>query len=265
MAFPKYFRNVPDFDYVSRLPGAKNISDYVRVKNLFRRAKIREDIFQDITYFTKYKVNANDRPDNVAKEIYGDSNLDWLVMLSNNIINLENEWQLQQRDDLESLPWVIPFKAWHPEGLEFNALAVWTVENKSVSSLSYAKQITRLINTYSKEIKSENLSIIGDFNTSIQGPSKGPHQENLQLLDSLNLFSAYHTLNGLNHGEEKEMTLKWIGPGKKEYLYHCDFIFLQKKILNGGMSFIYELWSGEHTKLSDHQPVVVDIQDMSLQ
>ena len=176
-----------------------------------------------------------------------------------------NEWQLQLRDDLESLPWVIPFKAWHPEGLEFNALAVWTVENKSVSDLSYAKQITRLINTYSKEIKSENLSIIGDFNTSIQGPSKGPHQENLQLLDSLNLFSAYHTLNGLNHGDEEEMTLKWIGPGKKEYLYHCDFIFLPKKILDGGKSFIYKLWSGEHTKLSDHQPVVVDIQDKSLQ
>ena len=176
-----------------------------------------------------------------------------------------NEWQLQQRDDLESLPWVIPFKAWHPEGLEFNALAVWSVENKDVSDLSYAKQITHLINTYSDEIKSENLSIIGDFNTSIQGPSKGPHRENLTLLDSLNLFSAYHTLNGLNHGEEKEMTLKWIGPGKKEYLYHCDFIFLPQQFLNGAKSFIYELWTGEHTKLSDHQPVVVDISDQSLE
>lgn len=97
MAFPKYFRNVPDFDYVSRLPGSKSISDYVRVKNLFRRAKIREDIFQDITYFTRYKVNADDRPDNVAKEVYGDSNLDWLIMLSNNIVNLQNEWPMPQQ------------------------------------------------------------------------------------------------------------------------------------------------------------------------
>ena len=96
MAFPKYFRNVPDFDYVSRLPGAHNISDYVRVKNLFRRASIRPDIFEDVTYFTQYKVNPNDRPDNVAKEVYGDANLDWVVMLSNNIIHLENEWPLTQ-------------------------------------------------------------------------------------------------------------------------------------------------------------------------
>ena len=96
MAFPSYFRNVPDFDYVSRLPGSKSISDYVRVKNLFKRARIRPDIFEDVTYFTQYKVNPNDRPDNVAKEVYGDANLDWVVMLSNNIIHLENEWPLTQ-------------------------------------------------------------------------------------------------------------------------------------------------------------------------
>ena len=96
MAFPSYFRNVPDFDYVSRLPGSKSISDYVRVKNLFKRARIRPDIFEDVTYFTQYKVNPNDRPDNVAKEVYGDANLDWIVKLSNNIIHLENEWPLTQ-------------------------------------------------------------------------------------------------------------------------------------------------------------------------
>ena len=97
MANKKYFQHVPDFDYVSRLPGPKNLSDYVRVKNLCKRAKIRPDIFEDITQFVKYKVNANDRPDNVAFDVYKDSNLDWLILLSNNIINLESEWPLTQR------------------------------------------------------------------------------------------------------------------------------------------------------------------------
>ena len=97
MANKKYFRNIPDFDYISRLPGGKNISDYVKTKNLFKRAKIRDDIFEDITYFVKYKISGDDRPDNVAFDVYRDSNLDWLVMLSNNIINLANEWPLTQR------------------------------------------------------------------------------------------------------------------------------------------------------------------------
>jgi hypothetical protein len=92
----KYFRNVPNFEYVNRTKDGQNISDYTEVKNIFKRAKLREDIFQDLTYFTKYQVVGDARPDNVAFEVYGDANLDWLVMLCNNIMNLETEWPLTQ-------------------------------------------------------------------------------------------------------------------------------------------------------------------------
>ena len=88
-----YFSEVPDFEYVSRLPDAK-ISDYIRVKNLFRRGFLREDIFQDLTFFTKYQVRGDDRPDNVAFEIYKDSTLDWLVLTANNIVNIQDEWPI---------------------------------------------------------------------------------------------------------------------------------------------------------------------------
>ena len=87
----KYFRNIPNFEYVDRTKDGQNISDYTEVKNLFKRGKLREDIFQDLTYFTKYKVVGDMRPDEVAYDVYGDANLDWIVMLSNNIINFENE------------------------------------------------------------------------------------------------------------------------------------------------------------------------------
>ena len=93
----KFFRYVPDFDYVSRLSKAQNISDYVRVKNLFKRTKISEQVFNDLTYFTKYQVISDERPDNVAFKIYGDSNLDWLILIANNIINLQQEWPLEHR------------------------------------------------------------------------------------------------------------------------------------------------------------------------
>ena len=92
-----YFKYIPDFDYVSRLPKAQSISDYLRVKNLFKRTKISQTIFDDLTYFTKYQVIADERPDNIAYKIYGDSNLDWMVMLANNITNLQNEWPLEEQ------------------------------------------------------------------------------------------------------------------------------------------------------------------------
>ena len=38
----------------------------VKLKNFFKRAKLRDDIFQDLTFFTKYIVEGDDRPDNVA-------------------------------------------------------------------------------------------------------------------------------------------------------------------------------------------------------
>jgi len=91
-----YFRHLPNFDYVSRLPKAQSISDYIQVKNLFKRTKINENIFQDLSYFTKYQIVGDERADNIAHRLYGDAKLDWIVLLCNNIINLENEWPLEE-------------------------------------------------------------------------------------------------------------------------------------------------------------------------
>jgi len=91
-----YFRQVPDFDYVNRDSDGKSIGDYQVVKNLFKRIKIREDILQNLAYFTQYKIQGDDRPDNVAFEIYEDETLDWVVLLSNNIMNIQDEWPMTQ-------------------------------------------------------------------------------------------------------------------------------------------------------------------------
>ena len=90
-----YFKKVPDFEYVSRLPDA-NISDYIPVKNLFKKGALREDIFQDLSFFTKYQVEGDDRPDNVAFKLYNDSSLDWLVLTANNVVNVKTEWPMTQ-------------------------------------------------------------------------------------------------------------------------------------------------------------------------
>ena len=92
-----YFRNIPNFEYVNRTKDGQFISNYTQVKNFFKKGKMREDIFQDLTVFEKYNVKGDDRPDNVANEIYGDPTLDWVVLTSNNIVNIYNEWPLTQQ------------------------------------------------------------------------------------------------------------------------------------------------------------------------
>jgi hypothetical protein len=96
MAKP-YFRQIPNFEYVSRNSGEQNISDYVPVKNLFKRAKLREDIFGDLNFFEKYSIIGDERPDNVAFKYYNDDTLDWVVLISNNILNIQSEWPMTQR------------------------------------------------------------------------------------------------------------------------------------------------------------------------
>ena len=93
-----YFSNLGDFLYVNRTREGRGEGDYSLVKNLFKRAKLREDIYQDLTFFTKYDVLGDDRPDNVADLIYGDPTLDWVVLISNNIVNVQSEWPLSQGD-----------------------------------------------------------------------------------------------------------------------------------------------------------------------
>tara|TARA_B100000287_G_scaffold2418_1_gene2394 strand:- start:162 stop:833 length:672 start_codon:yes stop_codon:yes gene_type:complete len=92
-----YFSKVPNFEYVSRLPNAK-ISDYITVKNLFKRGFLRSDIFEDLATFEQYQIKGDDRPDNVANSFYQNPDLDWLVLISNNIVNIQTEWPLMQRD-----------------------------------------------------------------------------------------------------------------------------------------------------------------------
>ena len=96
MANP-YFRNMPNFEYVNRTKDGQFISNYTQVKNFFKKGRMREDIFQDLTIFEKYNIKGDDRPDNVANEIYGDPTLDWVVLTSNNIVNIYNEWPLSQQ------------------------------------------------------------------------------------------------------------------------------------------------------------------------
>ena len=91
-----YFRQVPNFEYVNRTKGNTDISNYINVKNLFKRGRLRPDIIGNLNFFTKYKIIGDDRPDNVAYKEYNNSSLDWVVLLSNNILNIQDEWPLPQ-------------------------------------------------------------------------------------------------------------------------------------------------------------------------
>lgn len=90
-----YLNSLPNLKYPSLNPKSNSLFDLDDVKNFFVRLIIREDIFQNVNFNTKYKIKGNERPDNVAEKVYGNSKLDWIVLLSNNIIDVYNEWPVE--------------------------------------------------------------------------------------------------------------------------------------------------------------------------
>ena len=89
-----YFRELPELDYQSFLSDAITSQDYLKVKNLFRRNKLRDDLQSSFTLFNKYEIVEGARPDTVAEEFYGKADLDWVVLMTAGIINARDEWPL---------------------------------------------------------------------------------------------------------------------------------------------------------------------------
>ena len=96
-----YFQELPNIAHTSLLPVRNKIEDRIIVKNFFKRSKLRTDVDQAITAFNYYYIEDQQRPDILAQELYGDSELDWVVLISNNITNVRNQWPLNH-DDLHS-------------------------------------------------------------------------------------------------------------------------------------------------------------------
>jgi len=89
-----YFRELPELEYQSFLSDAISSKEYLTVKNLFRRNKLRDDLQNVFTIFDKYEIVEGARPDMVAEEFYGDAELDWVVLMTAGIINVRDEWPL---------------------------------------------------------------------------------------------------------------------------------------------------------------------------
>ena len=77
-----YFRQVPRLDYPSLTNDRTSAYDFQIVKNMFKRAVLRDDIFDSVIAFEKYSVIGDERPDQVAYDFYQDSGLDWVVSVS---------------------------------------------------------------------------------------------------------------------------------------------------------------------------------------
>ena len=88
-----YFNLIPNIKYDTKPVGYPfTSSDYVTAKNFFRRYQINPDIFNYSVYYTRYAIDDGETPAGIANRIYGSPFYDWVVILTNNIINPLFDW-----------------------------------------------------------------------------------------------------------------------------------------------------------------------------
>jgi hypothetical protein len=174
-----YFRELPNISYISRLPDVSSNEEYITVKNLFKRAKIRTDINNAITAFDYYQILDNQRPEIVSSSLYGDPELDWVILIVNNITNVRDQWPLNNNDlynymidkygSEEALSSIHHYETTElkdeydrlvvPSGLEVdsNFTVTYTKFNNTVSTVSPIKQVTNY--EYETNINEEKRKI----------------------------------------------------------------------------------------------------------
>lgn len=94
-----YFNYIPDIEYDTKpIQFPFSESEYVVAKNFFRRYQINPDVFSYAVFFKKYSILEGEKIYQVAQKAYDDPFLDWIIILTNNLINPQFDWPLSEYD-----------------------------------------------------------------------------------------------------------------------------------------------------------------------
>lgn len=89
---PFYFENFPQVSYDLDKSG-----NPLSVTNLFLRYKIIDAFKKQKAVYYDYSVKDGERPDVIAAKYYEDASLDWVVLLTNNIVDPQFDWPLDNK------------------------------------------------------------------------------------------------------------------------------------------------------------------------
>ena len=90
-----YFKHFPDILYQSPLSHKNSSGDYVMIKNIFRRTKLKDYLAGNVSLFNKYIIEDGERPDTISESLYGSSQFDFVVVLVAGITNINQQWPVQ--------------------------------------------------------------------------------------------------------------------------------------------------------------------------
>ena len=84
-----YFSHFPSVSYDISKTG-----DFHSVVDILRRFTITSTLSKRASIYYDYTIRDGDRPDTIAHKYYGDSKYDWVVLVTNTIVDPNYDWPL---------------------------------------------------------------------------------------------------------------------------------------------------------------------------
>ena len=97
-----YFSLLPNIQYDQKpISYPFSESDFIVAKNFFRRYQVDDNLFGYATYYKKYAVKEGEKVETIADKVYGSPFYDWVVIITNNFMNPQfafplNNWTLRK-------------------------------------------------------------------------------------------------------------------------------------------------------------------------
>ena len=93
-----FFSILPDIEFSQqRIKYRFTEQDYVVAKNIFREFSIRNELYAT-DLFAEFQIVDGARPDFVSEAVYNNADYDWVLLLTNKIINIYKDWPLSNSE-----------------------------------------------------------------------------------------------------------------------------------------------------------------------
>ena len=88
-----YFNKFPKGNY-----DLKGDGKFKLVTDIMRRVKVRSKIVDEASLYDKYDVPSGEKPEDTAFKHFGDAELHWVILLTNNVTDRYYDWPLSFED-----------------------------------------------------------------------------------------------------------------------------------------------------------------------
>ena len=156
-----YFSNFPVTSIITNI----NDMTIVQARNIMVRAKFSNYIKDNDSLFEDYLISDGERPETLAHKVYGRSDLHWMILLFNEIIDPYYDWPLSQKELDNQLNYKYPGVAVYVSDVfvyeggakaelpisntesVVEATTTATIGNTTVSALSYDPLLGKIVVT----------------------------------------------------------------------------------------------------------------------